>query len=62
VLTAAPSAIARAKELLQHIAGRPPADVRELTCLTIAEQRISHEGQDGMRAFLEKRQAGWIRE
>jgi methylglutaconyl-CoA hydratase len=62
VLTAAPTAIARAKTLLQQIAGRPPADVRELTCRTIAEQRVSAEGQDGMLAFLEKRKAGWIRE
>jgi methylglutaconyl-CoA hydratase len=62
VITAAPTAIARAKALLQQIAWRPPADVRELTCRTIAEQRISPEGQDGMRAFLEKRKAAWIRE
>jgi methylglutaconyl-CoA hydratase len=61
-LTAAPSAIARAKGLLQQIAGCPPAEVRELTCRTIADQRVSPEGQDGMRAFLEKRKAGWIRE
>lgn len=62
VLTAAPTAIARAKGLIQQIAGRPPADVRELTCRTIADQRVSAEGQDGMRAFLEKRKAAWIRE
>jgi methylglutaconyl-CoA hydratase len=62
LLTASPTAIARAKGLLQQIAGRPPADVRELTCRTIADQRVSPEGQDGMRAFLEKRKAGWIRE
>jgi methylglutaconyl-CoA hydratase len=62
VLTAAPSAIARAKDLIQQIAGCHPAAVRELTCRTIADQRVSPEGQDGMRAFLEKRKAGWIRE
>jgi methylglutaconyl-CoA hydratase len=62
VLTAAPSAIARAKDLLQQIAGRPPADVRELTSHTIATQRVSVEGQDGMHAFLEKRKAAWIRD
>jgi methylglutaconyl-CoA hydratase len=62
VLTAAPSAIARAKWLIQQIAGCPPAEVRDLTCRTIADQRVSPEGQDGMRAFLEKRKAGWIRD
>jgi methylglutaconyl-CoA hydratase len=62
VLTAAPTAITRAKALIQQIAWRPAAEVRELTCRTIADQRVSPEGQDGMRAFLEKRKAGWIRE
>jgi methylglutaconyl-CoA hydratase len=62
LLTAAPGAIARAKALIQQIAWRAPADVRELTCRTIADQRVSPEGQDGMRAFLEKRKAGWIRD
>jgi methylglutaconyl-CoA hydratase len=60
VLTAGPTAIARAKDLIQQIAGRPPADVRDVTTQTIAKQRVSPEGQDGMRAFLEKRKAGWI--
>jgi methylglutaconyl-CoA hydratase len=60
VLTAGPTAIARAKDLIQQIAGRPPADVRAVTTQTIANQRVSPEGQDGMRAFLEKRKAAWI--
>jgi methylglutaconyl-CoA hydratase len=62
VLTASPTAMACAKGLLQQIAGRSPADVRELTSRTIANQRVSVEGQDGMRAFLEKRKAAWIRD
>jgi methylglutaconyl-CoA hydratase len=61
-LSASPTAIARAKGLLQQIAWQSPADVREATCRAIAEQRISPEGQDGMLAFLEKRKAAWIRE
>jgi methylglutaconyl-CoA hydratase len=62
VLTSSPTAIACAKGLLQQIAGRPPVDVREVTSRTIANQRVSVEGQDGMRAFLEKRKAAWIRD
>ena len=32
-----------------------PADVLADTVVAIADQRVSPEGQEGMRAFLEKR-------
>ena len=35
--------------------GRRPADVLALTVEAIAQQRVSPEGQEGLRAFLEKR-------
>jgi methylglutaconyl-CoA hydratase len=60
LLTSAPGAIAGAKRLIAAVAGRAPADVAALTASTIADQRVSPEGQDGMRAFLEKRPAGWL--
>jgi methylglutaconyl-CoA hydratase len=60
LLTSAPEAITGAKRLISRIAGRPPADVAELTAQTIATHRVSDEGQEGMRAFLEKRPARWI--
>ena len=60
LLTSAPGAIAGAKRLIAAVAGRAPADVAALTAATIADQRVSPEGQDGMRAFLEKRPAGWL--
>ena len=59
VLSAAPEAIATAKALLRGIAARSPEDVRGLTAETIATRRTSHEGQEGMKAFLEKRRASW---
>jgi methylglutaconyl-CoA hydratase len=59
LLTAGPHAIARAKALIPQVAGRPPAEVRALTTRTIAEQRVSPEGQEGLRAFLEKRKPAW---
>jgi methylglutaconyl-CoA hydratase len=59
--TSAPEAVAGAKALIAKVAGRPPADVAELTAETIARHRVSPEGQDGMRAFLEKRAPGWVR-
>jgi methylglutaconyl-CoA hydratase len=33
-----------------------------VTTSRIAEQRVSEEGQEGMRAFLEKRKPTWIRQ
>ena len=56
---AAPSAIARTKRLLTDVHGRRPADVLTLTVDQIANQRVSPEGQEGLRAFLEKRPAAW---
>jgi methylglutaconyl-CoA hydratase len=58
-LKAAPSAVAATKRLLTEVAGRTPADVLEQTVDAIATQRVSVEGQEGMRAFLEKRPAKW---
>ncbi len=59
-LTAAPTGVAAAKRLIPQVAGRSPEDVAALTAKTIAAQRVSPEGQDGLRAFLEKRQPGWV--
>ena len=59
VLSAAPEAIATAKELLKKVGDRPAQDTIGLTADTIATRRASPEGQEGMRAFLEKRKASW---
>jgi methylglutaconyl-CoA hydratase len=59
VLLGAPNAIARAKTLVAQVAGRSAADVADLTAGAIAEQRVSAEGQEGLRAFLEKRKPSW---
>ena len=60
IVTSAPGAIAAAKALIKQVAGRVPADVGQLTAETIAKHRVSEEGQDGMRAFLDKRKARWV--
>jgi methylglutaconyl-CoA hydratase len=60
LLTSGPEAIAGAKRMIAAVAGRPPLDVAQLTAQTIATHRVSEEGQGGMRAFLEKRQAPWV--
>ena len=61
LLTSAPEAIAGAKALIAAVAGKNPAEVSDLSAETIARHRVSQEGQDGMRAFLEKRPAPWTR-
>jgi methylglutaconyl-CoA hydratase len=61
LLEAAPGAVAAAKSLLRAVAGRSADSVRELTCKRIAERRASAEGQEGVRAFLEKRKPDWGR-
>lgn len=60
LLTSAPEAIAGAKRLIREVADHVAADMAGVTSETIARHRVSAEGQDGMRAFLEKRKAGWI--
>lgn len=59
VLSSGPRAVAVAKALIREISGANPTDVIGLTTSTIAAQRVSAEGQEGMQAFLEKRKPGW---
>jgi methylglutaconyl-CoA hydratase len=60
VLSAAPTAVSAAKRLLPHVWGRTPEDVADLTAGAIASQRVSPEGQEGLRAFLQKRKPTWV--
>ena len=59
VLGAGPEGIAAAKALIPQVWSRPTAAAMEITAEAIAERRVSREGQEGMRAFLEKRKATW---
>ena len=58
-LGAGPEAIAAAKALIADVCGRPIDEARPLTARAIAERRVSEEGQEGLRAFLDKRNASW---
>lgn len=58
-LSASPTAVARAKALIPNVLGKAPADVMDITADAIASQRVSPEGQDGLKAFLEKRSPSW---
>jgi methylglutaconyl-CoA hydratase len=62
VMSASPSAVAAAKALIPQVWGHPPAEVLPLTATAIANQRVSLEGQEGLRAFLEKRKPTWLLE
>jgi methylglutaconyl-CoA hydratase len=57
--TASPSAIAAAKALVRDVPAAAPGEATALTARAIAKQRTSSEGQEGLRAFLERRPAGW---
>lgn len=59
VLTAGPQGVAKAKALIREIAGAQPDHVIGVTTNAIASQRVSEEGQEGLRAFLEKRKPSW---
>lgn len=59
LLTSAPHAIAAAKRLIAEARGQEWANLREHTAQRIAELRTGTEGQEGLRAFLEKRRPAW---
>jgi methylglutaconyl-CoA hydratase len=59
VLSGGPDAIATAKGLIERVWTRSVFDATGMTAEAIASQRVSKEGQEGLRAFLEKRKASW---
>ncbi len=61
LLANSPAAIAEAKRLINDYANQAIDD--ELiadSCKRIADIRISNEGQEGLKAFLEKRSPNWV--
>lgn len=59
LLRAGPTAARAAKALVRALRTMPPDDARAYTVRTIAGQRASAEGQEGLIAFLEKRSPSW---
>ncbi len=59
VLSAGPSATRVAKEIALNVGRLAPGDVAAWTARKLANQRTSDEGQEGLRAFLEKRDPSW---
>jgi methylglutaconyl-CoA hydratase len=58
-LEGGPEALAEAKALVRTAAGCASPDLRKTTVESIARRRVSAEGQEGMRAFLERRAPVW---
>lgn len=61
LVTSGPEALAAAKRMIAAVADAHDADLAHLTSKTIAERRVSPEGQEGMRAFLDKRPPSWTK-
>ena len=59
LLTAGPEAVAAAKALIPQVWEKTIEDAATITARAIARRRVSREGQEGLRAFLEKRPAAW---
>ncbi|HEV8535961.1 MAG TPA: enoyl-CoA hydratase-related protein [Candidatus Limnocylindria bacterium] len=59
IVSGGPQAVNAAKRLVRDVEGRPLDDVVELTVQRIANIRVGDEGQEGMRAFLERRKPRW---
>jgi methylglutaconyl-CoA hydratase len=60
MMKAAPGAVAAAKDLVRHVEGRRiDHELMSETAERIAERRVSADGQEGVRAFLERRKPGW---
>lgn len=58
--TSGPEAVRECKKLVTYVASHPLEDAIPYTIDAIASRRVSDEGQEGMKAFLEKRTAWWM--
>lgn len=59
ILAGGPEAIKICKRLLADVPGKSLSENKEYTASIIADLRVSDEGQEGMRAFFEKRKPKW---
>jgi len=59
LVSSGPGAIAACKKLLREVPGMTLEEAKTFTAEVLAHLRLSDEGQEGMRAFLEKRKPSW---
>ncbi len=61
-LSAAPGALAAAKDLIQDVGHKPfSSELAHETARRIAELRASPEGREGIASFLERRRPSWAK-
>ncbi|MCD6468096.1 MAG: enoyl-CoA hydratase/isomerase family protein [Thermoplasmata archaeon] len=58
-LTSGPNAVKEVKNLVRMYQELKTGEYKEYTVKKIAELRVSKEGQEGIRAFLEKKKPSW---
>lgn len=54
-----PEAVCETKKLISAVSSMSFADAKNISSQVIAERRVSAEGQEGMRGFLEKKSPSW---
>jgi methylglutaconyl-CoA hydratase len=59
IRTAGPRAVSAAKLLVRRVIDATYEESRSITSQAIANQRVTPEGQEGLRAFLERRKASF---
>jgi methylglutaconyl-CoA hydratase len=62
LFTAGPAAVRAAKLLIRRVVDSSYDESRKITTRAIAQQRIGAEGQEGLRAFLERRPASFAKD
>ncbi|MEE9554633.1 MAG: enoyl-CoA hydratase/isomerase family protein [candidate division Zixibacteria bacterium] len=62
LLSSGPKALAWCKQLLQNVPSMPEKEAGTYTAEVIAKLRMGDEGQEGMKAFFEKRKPDWYEE
>jgi methylglutaconyl-CoA hydratase len=59
IATSGREAVAAAKKLVREVWGKTVEEAAPITASTLAARRASAEGQEGLRAFLDKRKPRW---
>ena len=62
LLSSGPQALAWCKQLLKNVPSMPEKEAGKYTAEVIAKLRMGNEGQEGMKAFFEKRKPNWYEE
>jgi methylglutaconyl-CoA hydratase len=61
LVAAGPEAVRAAKQMIRRVWTLSGDQVRDVTADAIADRRVSDEGREGIRAFLEKRAPSWAK-